>query len=110
MKRLYEPAAYGPQGNCYWAYTVAPDRWPGVASDMKTDIAIIGGGFTGLSAALHLAEAGIETALFEAEHAGYGASGRNGGFCCLGGAKASDTALRKRFGADGLARWKGREP
>ncbi|MBV2359188.1 FAD-binding oxidoreductase [Thalassococcus sp. CAU 1522] len=106
MIRIYEPAAYGPQGRCWWADTVAGDHWPSIDGDMTADVAVIGGGYTGLSAALHLAEGGASVALLEAEHPGWGASGRNGGFCCLGGAKASDTALRKRFGADGLARWK----
>ena len=45
----------------------------------KADVVIVGGGFTGLSAALHLAEAGIETVLIEANRIGSGASGRNGG-------------------------------
>ena len=44
------------------------------------DVAIIGGGFTGLSAAIHLAERGASVALVEAEVLGFGASGRNGGF------------------------------
>lgn len=43
------------------------------------DVAIIGGGYTGLSAALHLAEQGFDTCLLEAHHAGWGASGRAGG-------------------------------
>ncbi|MCX8278823.1 FAD-binding oxidoreductase [Phyllobacterium sp. 0TCS1.6C] len=43
------------------------------------DVAVIGGGFTGLSAALHLAKAGTRVAVFEAGHVGSGASGRNGG-------------------------------
>jgi len=48
------------------------------------DIAIIGGGLTGVSAALALAERGVRTALFEAGHLGAGASGRNGGHVCQG--------------------------
>lgn len=43
------------------------------------DVAIIGGGYTGLSAALHLAEAGLDVVLLEAHRVGFGASGRNGG-------------------------------
>ena len=45
----------------------------------KADVAIIGGGFTGLSTALHLAEAGVDALVLEAEEPGFGASGRNGG-------------------------------
>jgi gamma-glutamylputrescine oxidase len=47
--------------------------------DRRADVAIIGGGYTGLSAALHLAEAGLDVTLIEAERIGWGASGRNGG-------------------------------
>ncbi|MBS0125700.1 NAD(P)/FAD-dependent oxidoreductase [Thetidibacter halocola] len=109
MKRIYEPAAYGPQGGCYWADTVAPLHWPALEGDAQADVAVIGGGFTGLSTALHLAQAGVSVALLEAEHPGWGASGRNGGFCCLGGAKASAGMLRRRFGDDGLREWRATE-
>lgn len=47
--------------------------------DVSVDAAIIGGGITGVSAALHLAERGYRVALLEAEQIGWGASGRNGG-------------------------------
>jgi glycine/D-amino acid oxidase-like deaminating enzyme len=46
---------------------------------LRADVAVIGGGFTGLSTALHLAERGAAVALLEAEEPGFGASGRNGG-------------------------------
>ncbi len=52
---------------------------PPLEDAAKADVAIIGGGFTGLSAALHLAEAGVDVLLLEAEEPGFGASGRNGG-------------------------------
>ncbi|MEM9269322.1 MAG: FAD-binding oxidoreductase, partial [Pseudomonadota bacterium] len=45
----------------------------------RADVCIIGGGFTGLSAAVHLAERGYSVALLEAYRIGFGASGRNGG-------------------------------
>ncbi len=53
--------------------------FPPLDGNRKADVAIVGGGYTGLSAALHLAEAGIETVLIEAGRVGSGASGRNGG-------------------------------
>lgn len=50
-----------------------------IAGDVTTDVAIIGGGFTGLSTALHCAQAGIECHVIEAEELGFGGSGRNCG-------------------------------
>ncbi len=105
MTRIFEAPAYGPQGACYWAETVPDASWQQLTVDMQTDVAVIGGGFTGLNAALALAEAGVSVALLEAEHPGWGASGRNGGFCCLGGAKASDAMLARRFGSDAPREW-----
>jgi len=52
--------------------------------DVSCDIAIIGGGFTGLSAAINLAETGYKVSLFEKEFIGYGCSGRNGGHLVQG--------------------------
>jgi glycine/D-amino acid oxidase-like deaminating enzyme len=52
---------------------------PALEGAAKADVAIVGGGFTGLSAALHLAERGVDALLLEAEEPGFGASGRNGG-------------------------------
>lgn len=66
--------------NSYYAATANDDtRDPPLDGDRNVDVAIIGGGFTGLSAALHLAEAGLKPLLIEAHRAGWGASGRNGG-------------------------------
>jgi glycine/D-amino acid oxidase-like deaminating enzyme len=55
---------------------------PALQGDMKVDIAIIGGGYTGLSAAYNLRkmDQGVDVAVLEAEVVGFGASGRNGGF------------------------------
>jgi gamma-glutamylputrescine oxidase len=50
-----------------------------LAGDTKADICIIGGGFTGLSAAVACAEAGLDVVLLEGEQIGFAASGRNGG-------------------------------
>jgi len=67
-----------------------PDSWyaatadllppfPPLAGEVTADVCVVGGGYTGLSAALHLAEAGLRVVLLEAQRVGFGASGRNGG-------------------------------
>ncbi|MFC6688109.1 NAD(P)/FAD-dependent oxidoreductase [Jhaorihella thermophila] len=101
MRRIFPAYAYGdgPRRGCWWDETVPAPDWPVAAGDISVDVAVVGGGFTGVSAALHLAEAGASVALFEAMKPGWGASGRNGGFCCVGGAKISDAALISRYGA-----------
>lgn len=104
MKRLWEARAYAdePRAGCAWRLDT---DWPGVDGDFDTDIAVIGGGYTGLSAALHLAEAGAAVTVLEAHAPGWGASGRNGGFCCLGGGMASDKALVRRHGPGADDAW-----
>ncbi|MGE3362117.1 MAG: NAD(P)/FAD-dependent oxidoreductase [Rhizobiaceae bacterium] len=64
-----------------WYEDAVPNRptYPALDGDRTADVVIIGGGFTGLSAAIHLAKAGTNVALVEAHRFGDGASGRNGG-------------------------------
>ena len=68
-----------------WADTApaAPDL-SSFKGERETDIVIIGGGYTGLSAALHLAEQGTDTVLLEAEYIGFGGAGRNVGLVNAG--------------------------
>jgi gamma-glutamylputrescine oxidase len=63
----------------------------------RADVCIVGGGYTGLSAALHLAEAGYSVILVEAHRAGWGASGRNGGQVGTGQRRDQDE-LESRLG------------
>lgn len=64
----------------WYAATAAPAPMrPALAGPRRADVCIIGAGYTGLSAALHLAEAGLEVVVLDAHRAGWGASGRNGG-------------------------------
>src|SRR5688572_9990907 len=73
-----------------------PDYAP-LDGDLTTDVVIVGGGFTGLSAATHLAKSGTGVALIEGNRIGDGASGRNGGQ--LGtGQRAGAEELEKEFG------------
>lgn len=63
-----------------WAATAPPaPPTPPLEESITTDVAIVGGGFTGLSTALHLAEAGVRACVVEASEPGWGASGCNGG-------------------------------
>ncbi len=58
--------------------------FPDLAGDVSADVVVIGGGYTGVSAALELAKAGYKTVLLESRQIGFGASGRNGGQICTG--------------------------
>src|SRR3981081_610060 len=63
-----------------WAAVTPPGpQLPVLEGAAQADVIIIGGGFTGLSTALHLREAGVDVAIVEAAAPGWGASGRNNG-------------------------------
>lgn len=72
-------------------------RFPPLAEAETADVCVIGGGYTGLSAAVHLAEAGYDVVLLEAQRVGWGASGRNGGQVGSGQRRDQDW-IEKRFG------------
>ncbi len=69
----------------YYAAT-APQLppFPTAKGAITCDVCVVGGGYTGLSAALHLAEKGYDVVLLEAQRVGFGASGRNGGQVATG--------------------------
>lgn len=69
-----------PHPESYYAATALGDiEHPRLLGEVTCDVCVIGGGFTGISAALHLAEQGYDVVLLEAQRVGWGASGRNGG-------------------------------
>ncbi len=105
MKRIFPPYTYGPgpRAGCWWDDTIAAPDWPVYGGGTDVDVAIVGGGFTGLSAAYHLATTGASVAVLEAQYSGWGASGRNGGFCCLGGAKLSPASMKRTYGSSDTA-------
>ena len=81
-----------------WSATAipAPSTRP-LLDNHHCDVAVIGGGFAGLSTALHLAEKGVNVTLLEAKEIGFGASGRNGGQV-IPGLKYDPDELIKMFG------------
>jgi glycine/D-amino acid oxidase-like deaminating enzyme len=72
---------------------------PALDGDVRTDVVVVGGGVTGLSTALHLAERGAGVVLLEAEEPGWGASGRNGGQVNPG-LKHDPDEVERSFGKD----------
>jgi len=86
----------------YWLETVTtpPVQFRGDLPE-TIDVAIVGGGFCGLSAALALAKRGVSVAVLEAETFGWGASSRNGGMV-LTGMKLPVPTLIKRYGREAV--------
>ncbi len=100
MKLLYandQRGTYPPSWYTASATPLAPQ--PELRGQERADVCIVGGGFTGLSTALHLAQAGVDVALIEAHRVGFGASGRNGGQVGSGQRQDQDV-LEKRFGLE----------
>ncbi len=89
-----------PLNHSYYAAT-AHKRQPqrDIEGDLQCDVAVIGGGFTGLGAALACAERGFSVILFEAEHVGFGASGRNGGQL-IPGLRWTASEIEREFGRE----------
>jgi gamma-glutamylputrescine oxidase len=95
-----------PPAPSYYAATArsddAVDR-PMLQGDHRADVAVVGGGIAGCSAALHLARRGFKVAVLEARFVGYGASGRSGGQTIFGLA-ASQRALSAQVGREDARR------
>lgn len=83
-----------------WAATAEPaPQLSSLTEELATDVVVIGGGFTGLSAAVHLGENGGDAILLEAGPVGHGASGRTGGQC-IPGLKYDPDQLEEMMGPD----------
>lgn len=83
------------------AVTPSGPALPSVQGALKADVIVIGAGFTGLSTALHLREAGEEVAVVEAMEPGWGASGSNNGQVIPTLSRVDPDDLIKRYGAAG---------
>lgn len=71
------PGAYPP--SWYADSTPLLPPFPPLFGETRADVCVVGGGYTGLSAAWHMVQAGLDVVLIEAQRVGFGASGRNGG-------------------------------
>ncbi len=101
MNLLYandRPGAY--PDSLYAAQAPVLDPFPALEGAMDADVCIVGAGYTGLSAALALAEAGQRVVVLEAQRVGFGASGRNGGQVGTG-QRIPQKAIEKRYGPAG---------
>lgn len=103
MNLLYandRPGEYPPS---WYRATVTPlPRLAPLGGAARADVCVVGAGYTGLSAALHLAGAGLDVVVLEAQRVGFGASGRNGGQ--LGsGQRLDQITLERMVGRDDAA-------
>ncbi len=103
MNLLFANDKPGRYPNSWYAATAQPlEPFEPLKGSHKADICVVGAGYTGLSAALHLAQAGRKVILLEAHRVGFGASGRNGGQ--LGSGQRQDQySLQKMFGSEKAA-------
>ena len=99
MDLLYTNDAAGQYPPSWYAATTTPlAPFPAVQGAQRADVCVIGAGYTGLSAALHLAQSGRRVILVDAHRVGFGASGRNGGQ--LGsGQRVDQDALEQMVGS-----------
>ena len=92
--------------NSYYAATARPwETGPSVAGDLECDVCVVGGGITGCSTALHLAERGYDVVLVEGNSIGWGASGRSGAQVIFGFARDIDRIARLVGAEDARRLW-----
>ena len=97
------PGCGQPYPKSYWASVsgTAPEHDGAISQDLDVDVAIIGGGYTGLSCALHLARNyGIKAHILEANNTAWGCSGRNAGFILKSSGRKSFSQMASQWGEE----------
>jgi gamma-glutamylputrescine oxidase len=94
---INDAAGQYPDTSYYTATADVSTQYPSARGDLSCDVCVVGGGFTGLSASLHLAQKGYDVVLLDAHRVGWGASGRNGGQVGTGQRRDQDE-LERMFG------------
>jgi gamma-glutamylputrescine oxidase len=87
------------QNSYYTASANEKPQYPQLEGDISVDVCVVGGGFAGLSSALELAYRGYKVAVLEANHIGFGASGRNGGQL-IAGLACEQSVIENAVGLD----------
>ena len=115
MSEPRRPSAPLPRSPSYYSASLLEESdYPVLEGDHRVDVAIVGGGFTGVATAVELTERGYRVAVVEANRVGWGASGRNGGQVTgsLSGEAAMRRQMRRTLGEDAAEfvwnlRWRG---
>ncbi len=103
MNLLHANDRRGDYPASWYAATATPlPPFPALKGAARADVVVVGGGYTGLSAALHLRERGFDVVLLEAHRVGWGASGRNGGQ--LGSGQRQDQLKLEKLLGSAVAR------
>lgn len=108
MKGPLDPLIYDTARpvDTWWRASAPPWQDPApLAVDITTDVAIIGGGYAGLTCAIRLAELGLASTVLDAADIGWGASGRNAGMVGIRSDKLGDNAMIRRYGEAEFARY-----
>ena len=87
------------QNSYYAASANQAAVYPSLEADIEADVCVVGGGFAGLSSAIELADRGYKVVVLEANHIGFGASGRNGGQL-IAGLACEQSVIEDALGLD----------
>ncbi len=96
---IHSPVSSDPPASPWTTTTEQIPETRPLEGDRRADVVVVGAGYTGLSAALHLAERGLDVVVVDAAEPGWGGSGRNGGQV-IPGLKHDPDELERRFGQD----------